>query len=86
MTKIITIITDCDNTLMPDAPSLLLKDNGIATIEFPHLLNLIEKNQFDTIYHEHLRYYSLSSLKYLFDKYLLNDFTEIFIEGIVHSR
>ena len=34
MTKIITIITDCDNTLMPDAPSLLLKDNGINPQEF----------------------------------------------------
>ena len=38
---------------------ILLKDNGIATIEFPHLLNLIEKNQFDTIYHEHFSYFSL---------------------------
>ena len=34
MTKIITIITDCDNTLLPDAPSLLLKDNGINPQEF----------------------------------------------------
>ena len=34
MIKIITIITDCDNTLMPDAPSLLLKDNGINPQEF----------------------------------------------------
>ena len=34
MTKIITIITDCDNTLMPDAPSLLLKDNGINPQDF----------------------------------------------------
>ena len=34
MTKIITIITDCDNTLLPYAPSLLLKDNGINPQEF----------------------------------------------------
>lgn len=37
---------------------LLLKDNGIATFEFPHLQNLIEQNQFDTIYHEHFCYFS----------------------------
>jgi len=34
MTKIITIITDCDNTLLPDAPSLLLKENGINPQDF----------------------------------------------------
>ena len=36
-----------------------LKQNGIITMEFPHLLNLIEKSQFDTIYHEHFSYLSL---------------------------
>ena len=38
---------------------LLLKPAGTATFEFPHLLNLIEQNQFDTIYHEHLSYFLL---------------------------
>jgi hypothetical protein len=37
----------------------LLAPAGIATIEFPHLLRLIEENQFDTIYHEHFSYFSL---------------------------
>jgi SAM-dependent methyltransferase len=37
---------------------LLLKPGGIATFEFPHLQNLIEQNQFDTIYHEHFCYFS----------------------------
>jgi SAM-dependent methyltransferase len=37
---------------------LLLKPEGIATFEFPHLQNLIEQNQFDTIYHEHFCYFS----------------------------
>ncbi len=37
---------------------LLLKRGGIATFEFPHLQNLIEQNQFDTIYHEHFCYFS----------------------------
>lgn len=38
-----------------------LKQDGIITMEFPHLLNLIEKSQFDTIYHEHFSYLSLST-------------------------
>jgi SAM-dependent methyltransferase len=39
--------------------SILLKPEGILTLEFPHLLRLIERNQFDTIYHEHFSYFSL---------------------------
>jgi SAM-dependent methyltransferase len=38
---------------------LLLKPNGVLTLEFPHLLRLIENNEFDTIYHEHFSYFSL---------------------------
>jgi SAM-dependent methyltransferase len=38
---------------------LILKPRGIATFEFPHLLQLITENQFDTIYHEHFSYFSL---------------------------
>ena len=41
--------------------SLLLKVNGVSTFEFPHLLNLIEKYQFDTIYHEHYSYLSFTT-------------------------
>ena len=47
----------------------ILDKNGIFISESHYLVSLIKDNQFDTIYHEHLRYYSLSSLKYLFDKY-----------------
>ncbi|HET6329276.1 MAG TPA: class I SAM-dependent methyltransferase [Holophagaceae bacterium] len=39
--------------------SILLKRGGIATFEFPHLLQLMRQNQFDTIYHEHFSYLSL---------------------------
>ena len=39
--------------------NILLKDDGLITVEFPHLLNLIQLNQFDTIYHEHFSYLSL---------------------------
>jgi hypothetical protein len=37
----------------------LLKPTGVLTLEFPHLLRLIERNEFDTIYHEHFSYFSL---------------------------
>ena len=47
---------------------LLLKPHGVATFEFPHLLNLIEKNQFDTIYHEHFSYLSLIVVRRIFAK------------------
>jgi SAM-dependent methyltransferase len=41
----------------------VLKDEGVLTFEFPHLLNLIRKVQFDTIYHEHYSYLSLLSVE-----------------------
>src|SRR4051794_5157039 len=44
----------------------LLKPGGVATFEFPHLLRLIEENQFDTIYHEHFSYLSLTVLEKIF--------------------
>ena len=47
--------------------SILLKPNGIATFEFPHVLNLINNNQFDTIYHEHYSYLSLTAVCNIFD-------------------
>src|SRR5215475_4270444 len=37
----------------------LVKDTGLVTLEFPHLLRLIERSQYDTIYHEHFSYLSL---------------------------
>lgn len=42
---------------------LLLKPEGLFTIEFPHLLRLLDENQFDTIYHEHFSYFSLRSAR-----------------------
>ncbi|WP_354138919.1 class I SAM-dependent methyltransferase [Bradyrhizobium sp. LB11.1] len=44
----------------------LLKPDGVATFEFPHLLRLLEQNQFDTIYHEHFSYLSLTALETIF--------------------
>ena len=47
----------------------LLKNDGTVTIEFPHLLNLIKENLFDTVYHEHYSYLSLSTVKRIFEKF-----------------
>jgi len=46
--------------------ALLLKPQGTATFEFPHLLRLIRENQFDTIYHEHFSYLSLTAVNRIF--------------------
>ncbi len=51
-----------------------LNETGVITMEFPHLLNLIEKNQFDTIYHEHFSYFSFSTAKKIFEKHGLEIF------------
>jgi SAM-dependent methyltransferase len=44
----------------------LLKPHGVATFEFPHVLKLIIENQFDTIYHEHFSYLSLTAVNHIF--------------------
>jgi len=44
----------------------LLRPHGVVTFEFPHLLNLIAENQFDTIYHEHFSYLSLTAVMRIF--------------------
>lgn len=46
---------------------IALKPDGIITMEFPHLLNLIDHNQFDTIYHEHYSYLSLINTMKIFE-------------------
>lgn len=48
---------------------LMLDDEGIFVTEFPYLLDLVEKNQFDTIYHEHLSYFSLKPWNLLVEKF-----------------
>ncbi len=53
---------------------ILLKPNGIITMEFPHLLQLIQQNQFDTIYHEHFSYFSLLAVQRIFSSHLLTIF------------
>jgi hypothetical protein len=44
----------------------LLAERGVATLDFPHLLRLMEENQFDTIYHEHFSYFSFITAEKIF--------------------
>jgi SAM-dependent methyltransferase len=53
---------------------ILLKEEGAITLEFPHLLQLIAQNQFDTIYHEHFSYFSLLSIEKIFQSHNLEIF------------
>jgi SAM-dependent methyltransferase len=48
---------------------IALKGDGVVTMEFPHLMRLIEDNQFDTIYHEHFSYLSFHTVRRIFAKH-----------------
>lgn len=48
---------------------VLLKPDGVVTMEFPHLMRLVEGNQFDTIYHEHFSYFSLIAVQAVFARH-----------------
>lgn len=52
----------------------LIDDDGVITFEFPHLLNLLKNSQFDTIYHEHYSYLSITALLPIFKQYKLKVF------------
>lgn len=45
---------------------IILKETGVITMEFPHLLQLVDNNQFDTIYHEHFSYLSFNTVQKIF--------------------
>jgi SAM-dependent methyltransferase len=53
---------------------ILLKPGGVITVEFPHLLRLIEGNQWDTIYHEHFSYFSFLTVTRVFEAHGLRPF------------
>jgi SAM-dependent methyltransferase len=63
--------------------ALLLKEDGLARLEFAYVRDLIENCEFDTIYHEHLFYYSLASIEPLFLRHglYLNDAERLLIHG-----
>ena len=62
---------------------ILLKENGIAVIEVPYVKDMIDHNEVDTIYHEHLCYYSLTSLTRLFERHhlVIDDVERVKIHG-----
>jgi len=53
---------------------ILLKPEGVITMEFPHLLRLMRENQFDTIYHEHFSYFSYTTVETVFGSHGLTLF------------
>jgi len=62
---------------------ILLKPRGVITMEFPHLMQLMEQNQFDTIYHEHFSYFSLWTVEKIFAAHgiVLFDVEELLTHG-----
>lgn len=62
---------------------IILKPTGVITMEFPHLMQLIDNNQFDTIYHEHFSYLSFYTAKQIFEAHGLElfDVEEISTHG-----
>jgi SAM-dependent methyltransferase len=62
---------------------LLLKDDGIAVIEVPYVKDLIDRREFDTIYHEHLCYFSLTALDRLMSRHdlLIQNVERVAIHG-----
>jgi SAM-dependent methyltransferase len=63
--------------------SELLKDDGLAIIEVPYVKEMIDRCEFDTIYHEHLCYFSLTALRGLFERHglLIQDVQRLSIHG-----
>jgi hypothetical protein len=63
--------------------SILLKDSGVAIIEVPYVKDLIDRCEFDTIYHEHLCYFSLTALKRLATRHnlIIQDVERLSIHG-----
>jgi SAM-dependent methyltransferase len=54
--------------------AVLLGRRGVATLEFPHLMRLVDGNQFDTIYHEHYSYFSFATARRIFQAHSLKVF------------
>jgi len=53
---------------------IILKPHGVITMEFPHLMRLMDENQFDTIYHEHFSYFSFTTVEKVFAQHNLTIF------------
>ncbi len=71
-TNVFAHVNDLDDFLL--GVKTLLDDDGVLIVEFPYLVDLIEKIEFDTIYHEHLSYFSVWPLVILFKRFDLEIF------------
>ncbi len=62
---------------------IILNEKGVITMEFPHLLQLISNNQFDTIYHEHFSYFSFLTVQKVFEYHglVIYDVEELLTHG-----
>jgi SAM-dependent methyltransferase len=62
---------------------VLLKDDGLAVIEAPYVVDLVDHSEFDTIYHQHLCYFSVTALDKLFRRHglFLNDIQKVALHG-----
>lgn len=70
--NVLAQVTDLNDFV--EALKILLKPQGVLTLEFPHLLRLIEGNEFDTIYHEHFSYFSMIAAKTILESHGLKIF------------
>ncbi len=70
--NVLAHVSDIDDFV--EGLKVLLHNNGVITIEFPHLAKLIEKCEFDTIYHEHFSYLSLYAVNNIFQSHALKIF------------
>ncbi|MBU3952645.1 MAG: methyltransferase domain-containing protein, partial [Proteobacteria bacterium] len=79
--NVLAHIPDLNNFV--EGLGILLNERGTITMEFPHLMNLIEHNQFDTIYHEHFSYLSFQTVCTIFKSHQLTvyDVTELSTHG-----
>ena len=70
--NVLAHVPDVNNFI--EGMKILLKPNGIITMEFPHILQLLTQNQFDTIYHEHFSYFSFFIIQKIFSSHGLTVF------------
>lgn len=70
--NVIAHVPDINNFV--EGMKILLRDKGIITLEFPHLLSLIRDCEFDTIYHEHFSYLSFYALRKIFNAHSMDIF------------
>jgi SAM-dependent methyltransferase len=79
--NVLAHVADLNNFV--EGVRILLKTTGTAVFEFPYVKEMIDRNEFDTIYHEHLCYYSLTAVKNLFNRHklMITDVERIHIHG-----